>query len=62
MELISTIGAGGLAGLVVGLLLVAWVEPATVGGQLLLIVVCAGLGVIVSGIGGAIVALLSRRK
>lgn len=44
MGTVAKLGIGGVIGLLVGLLLVAWVKPATQGGQAMLILICVTIG------------------
>ena len=50
MEFIKELGIGGSIGLLVGIALVSWVEPATTGGIGLLLIVGTLVGMIVGGI------------
>lgn len=54
MEWLPTIGVGGLLGIAAGLGVVSWVQPATLGGQVILIFVCAVLGIALSGLVAAL--------
>ncbi|MDW4497054.1 hypothetical protein R5H30_03600 [Sulfitobacter sp. D35] len=61
MDILTKIGTGGVIGLIFGLALVAWVQPATVAGQALLVVVCTAAGIVLSGVVAALARLLARR-
>ena len=50
MDWLPTIGVGGLLGIGAGLGVVSWVEPATLGGQMILIFICAVIGIALSGL------------
>lgn len=50
MDWLPTIGVGGLLGSAAGLGVVSWVQPATLGGQVILIFVCAAIGIAISGL------------
>lgn len=54
MELISTVGVGGVIGLLVGLAFASWVDPNTSEGFGLLVIVCIGCGIVISALWSAI--------
>lgn len=59
MGTVLKLGIGGVVGLLAGLALVAWVRPATQGGQALLVVISVAIG---SAVWAALAAALARRK
>lgn len=62
MEFLTLIKTGGILGFLFGLFFVSWVNPGTVEGQLLLLIVCVAVGVLFSGALGTMLPLLKKLK
>lgn len=58
LEQVLKLGVAGCVGVLMGFLLVAWVQPTTAGGANILIVICVAFCTIV---GGLVSAVLSRK-
>ncbi len=54
MELISTVGVGGVIGLLFGLAFASWIDPNTNEGFGLLVIICIGGGIVLSALWSAI--------